>query len=44
MYSNRSQSYRKNDSLRLYPVSPSESHQLESEYKYLPLTTRVSSE
>ncbi|CAD8149025.1 unnamed protein product [Paramecium pentaurelia] len=44
MYSNRSQSYRKNNSLKLYPGSPTESHLQESEYKYLPLITRVSQE
>ncbi|CAK90880.1 unnamed protein product (macronuclear) [Paramecium tetraurelia] len=44
MFSNRSHTYRKNDSLKLQPVSPSESHPLESEYKYLPLITRVSQE
>ncbi|CAD8052466.1 unnamed protein product [Paramecium sonneborni] len=44
MYSNRSQSYKKNDSLKLYSVSPTESQLQESEYKYLPLISRVSQE
>ncbi|CAK56009.1 unnamed protein product (macronuclear) [Paramecium tetraurelia] len=44
MYSNRSHTYRKNDSLKLYPASPTESHLQESEYKYLPLITKVNQE
>ncbi|CAD8133827.1 unnamed protein product [Paramecium octaurelia] len=41
MYSNRSQQQRREDSIILGPVSPTDSQTQESQYKYLPLVTKA---